>query len=386
MDMETNGSAIELALSNFQGIESAVLKFGGGLTCITGPNSSGKTSVFRALRAILLNPTTGKHYVRKGCKEARVALRIQGQPDVMWTRTRDSSTYKTSDSGTFEKAGRKRLHDYVSQYPLAVDESGRTLNIQSEWDVLFPFDRSSAEMFKLFENIFGIVDSAGILGTVSGDERTAKARLTVVTGRLSEIDTLQVRISETLSVCDEVRLLGLSERVGTIQRQLAEIEHAVEQVQFIDSVLSVKDKLIDSKVISFDVIDSAIQTAQDCHTIVCIDAILGYKDMLHRDITFDLNVIIHAKDMVTQCDQVIGMDRLLSYSILDTQSFNLTSFDSYYSTDDSISRVTQLDADRESIRLAVGVAVKEAEELSRQLQSVETCPLCGSTLSGLASI
>lgn len=417
MDMETNGSAIELALSNFQGIESAVLKFGCGLTCITGPNSSGKTSVFRALRAILLNPTSGKHYVKKGCKEARVALRIKGQPDVMWVRTRDSSTYKTSDAGTFEKAGRKRLHDYVSQYPLAVDETGRTLNIQSEWDVLFPFDRSSAEMFKLFENIFGIVDSAGILGTITGDERTAKARDIDVLDRLQTVDRISASIDDALVVCDEEKLLRLTEQAGSLQKQLAEMEQAVKLVQFIDTVLESRKLITDGKVVPFDVIESAFQLARDSHMVLGIDCVLGYKEQVCKGVTFDIGVVLQAIETNGQCQQVMWVDQLLGHDIKEAQTlslnaildaltvqqdvvtlsgidkvitgvkvidkgqvFDMSVIDNYFTVSDEVLKTEKLGVDRMNTEDSIGVTEMEMKELSDQIASVEICPLCGSSL------
>ena len=44
------------------------------------------------------------------------------------------------------------------------------MNIEGEWDLPFPFDRTPSELFKLFENIFCISDSAVILKSFKDEE------------------------------------------------------------------------------------------------------------------------------------------------------------------------------------------------------------------------
>ena len=58
------------------------------------------------------------------------------------------------------------------------DDEGNVMNIEGEWNLPFPFDRTPSELFKLFENIFCISDSAVILKSFKEEEgNTVKERL-----------------------------------------------------------------------------------------------------------------------------------------------------------------------------------------------------------------
>ena len=177
---------MKVKIHNFQSIADAELTFDKGLIAITGPNSSGKSAIFRALRSVIQNPSTAKHSVKKGAKRAEVTISGLDAPDVTWARTSLESSYKTAD-GEFQRAGRNNVYDFLPSFPLKMD-GARMLNFQTEWDTLFPFEKSNTELYTLFERIFSVVDSASIVNVMKQDEKEAKAKLKMRTHRMNSRD------------------------------------------------------------------------------------------------------------------------------------------------------------------------------------------------------
>ena len=84
------------------------------------------------------------------------------------------------------------------------------MNIEGEWDLPFPFDRTPAELFKLFENIFCISDSAVILKSFK-DEESA-----VVKDKIVKEDKL-TRINKKIDALEE---LNTEVNIEKINRKL----------------------------------------------------------------------------------------------------------------------------------------------------------------------
>lgn len=165
---------MKIKVKNFQAIESLDLEIEPGITLISGPNSSGKTALFRAIRAALLNPGSAKSYIRSGEKKCEVALTIGRDENfcVRWTRTSTQAEYEINGE-TYKKVGRTTVWDRCPGFPLGIDAAGNTLNFQTEWDVLFPFSRSSSDLFALLEEIFDLGDARGVFAAIRSDVQEA---------------------------------------------------------------------------------------------------------------------------------------------------------------------------------------------------------------------
>lgn len=377
-----NNRPITLSLQNFQGIENAILKFGSGITAITGPNSSGKTSVFRALRAILLNPTIGKHYVKKGCKETKVSLQVNGCPEVTWIRTRDSSAYNVEGSGMFDKAGRRRLHDYLPEYPLSVDETGRAVNVQSEWDVLFPFDKSSTELFKLFEDIFGIVDSAGILGLIASDDRDINSNLSAVKDRITVVDDQKDKCKDVLVGCDTDKLLSLHEQVISLFKEVDSISSAVEQVIRVDKALDTCSGLDLDKTFNLEVIPEYKRLEKDVDISEALNKVLAASGSIPDQVTVGLDIL---KDyLLTEqgIESNLSIDKALSaLSKVDlNRQFDLSVPEQYIDLDKVTDTLVSVDHENKMQAEELHNLEVEHGQAQEMIGQVENCPLCGGIL------
>lgn len=121
----------KIILKNFLAHAYSEIELGPGMTVLTGPNNSGKSSVVEALRCIATNPLP-KNFVRHGAKVARVELEMDDGTKVAWIRKKATAWYEITKPGaqeheTYAKFGRKPPEDVMAilrlnQVPLEGDK------------------------------------------------------------------------------------------------------------------------------------------------------------------------------------------------------------------------------------------------------------------------
>jgi energy-coupling factor transporter ATP-binding protein EcfA2 len=159
---------LKLEIKNFQAISKIDIELKPGITFIVGSSNSSKTSCIRAIKALLTNSSGANRYIKYGEDKASVKLTYKGNI-VDWIRTEKGSKYIVNDK-EYSKLGSSDLFDIIQNNGFILDDKNNVANIEGEWDVMFPFDRSGSELFKLFENIFCISDSGKIFQSLKQEE------------------------------------------------------------------------------------------------------------------------------------------------------------------------------------------------------------------------
>ena len=182
-------------LDNFQSISSATLEFIPGVNVVVGQSNSGKTAILRAIAATVNNPSRSKYFIKKGTSKAEVDIKFEGN-SIQWGRT-PSDSYYVVNSDNYKKTGKNSLFDFLPNSGFVRDEDNNIMNIEGEWDLAFPFDRTPSELFKLFENVFCISDSAVILksfkeevASIIKDKVTKEDKLNRLGTKLSALNEL----------------------------------------------------------------------------------------------------------------------------------------------------------------------------------------------------
>lgn len=182
-------------IKNFQSIGNANLVFEPGINMIVGQSNSGKSATLRAIRSTVVNPSRAKHYIKKGTNKATVTIDYNND-SVEWTRAAKESVYNINEE-TYEKVGNKTLFDLKEDgCGFVRDDAGNIMNIEGEWDLLFPFDRTPSELFKLFENIFCVSDSALILKSYKDEEAELVKRKGQYEDRLNTLNSKKIALEE----------------------------------------------------------------------------------------------------------------------------------------------------------------------------------------------
>lgn len=208
---------MKLKLKNFQATKSGTIEFSPGITLITGQTNNGKTSIFRALLCLLLNPSKAIGYINNENIEAEpnremvITLIDDSLPIIEYHRTTQKAWY-VIDGKKYSKLGRSTLFEIYPEinkvFVYDPQDPRKVLNFQTEKHLAFPFDKSETEMFKLFEKIFNISDIRLVLDTMKKEEAEAVFKLTQ---NQAEKEKLTKEVLQTKLCLDQIRTYNLKE-------------------------------------------------------------------------------------------------------------------------------------------------------------------------------
>ena len=412
---------MKVKVHNFQSIADAELVFDKGLIAITGPNSSGKSAIFRALRSVIQNPTTAKHSVKKGTKRAEVTISGLAVPDVTWARTTQESSYKTAD-GEFQRAGRNNVYDFLPAFPLKMD-GDRMLNFQTEWDTLFPFDKSNTELYTMFERIFSVIDSASIVNVMKQDEKEAKAKLNVTIDELNRLVQLEQIRKDTFTDDEtEENIIALVKKVEETEALASELKEAYVTLSNLSSLVELAMKVTDITVSDTDIttVKQALDLQNDYVTVCELSKLLALTNISTTECFLGgiEEYFAIAKDLedLEAMDRIVnsfshttplfddGSLQIVSWALeISADYLNLTKLESLTNEAQKIQdinssltvldevssilpKITQLE---DALNLNEEIKKKEAElaelekglaEINAELDKIKVCPLCGTPL------
>lgn len=111
---------VSIELTDFMAHAHAVIELGPGLTVLSGPNNCGKSAIVEALRCVAENPSSARHYIRHGAKQATVAVNLDDGTRITWGRKPDYPWYELLAPGaetpaTFHKLGRENVPEEVAK-------------------------------------------------------------------------------------------------------------------------------------------------------------------------------------------------------------------------------------------------------------------------------
>lgn len=246
------GNELKLSIENFQSISQGELVFHTGTTVIVGQSNSGKSATFRALKACLINPVGSQRYIKNGAKQASVTLEYNGN-QIVWKRSAKENSY-TINGEDYIKTGKSNAFKLLEDTGFALDHNDEVImNIEEELQLPFPFGNTKSELFKLFENVFCISDSAIILKSAKEHEDKTKSDLVMLKNELAKnskkLDELQsFRKELDLSKLEEMKkeLQTKGGRINLLKDGLSEIKKTVklQEVGEINTDLSITDKTV----------------------------------------------------------------------------------------------------------------------------------------------
>ena len=249
------GNELKLSLENFQSISHGELVFHTGTTVIVGQSNSGKSATFRALKVCLLNPSGSQRFIKKGTKSSSVALEYNGN-QIIWKRTPSESSYIINGEN-FLKTGRSNAFKIIEDTGFVLDFNDVLMNLEEELQLPFPFGISNTDLFKLYENVFCISDSAVILKAAKGVEDETKFEISTLengiiknNNKLKELQDFKEFIDLDKLASYKRFLESKNERILFLRKDLPVIKKAVRignfkvpEETFEDKQVNYKDKV-----------------------------------------------------------------------------------------------------------------------------------------------
>ena len=222
---------LKISLHNFQRISEGELIFRTGLNFIIGQSNSGKSATFRALKACLLNPKGSQRFIKKGTNKASVRLFYNGN-EIIWDRTGKESSYCINGQQYIKTGASDSFKILMNDTGFVKDEKeGALMNMEEELQLPFPFGVSKAELFKLFENVFCVSDSAVILKAAKEQEDNIKDNIEAL-----ELDKLKVqsKLANLQEFKEYINLDKLEENKSYLKAKrdrLSVLKEGIEEIQ-----------------------------------------------------------------------------------------------------------------------------------------------------------
>lgn len=378
-DCSNEGNTLKVHIENFQSISEADLEFKQGINIIVGQSNSGKSAILRAIKGAILNPSGSQRYIKNGTKKFQVNLDYEGN-SIEWSREGQSPVY-TINGEQYQKVGNSNLMNILDKSGFVLDENKNLMNIEGELELLFPFDKSNAELFKLFEkNIFCISDSTAIVKLIKADEdETEKQK----DNAEYELNRYKQKLQALEELESEVDLNHLIKQRDVIASQLKNQQILVLDIKKLNSIISL-GRILTKAVPPVDV-------RKDIH--------LEYK-LLEEDIKKLQNIkelghllqstpkaVNSIVDISTYIDVRKDLELLTQVSNLSENLFNRTEevdihvdMYKYFNLREDINNLTSLTSQIAQIKTNIEKYQASMQQLLEEKAKFKVCPLCGRKL------
>ena len=394
---------LKLSIENFQSISKGELIFHKGTTVIIGQSNSGKTATFRALKACLSNPSGSQRFIKNGAKSASVLLEYDGN-QIIWKKTPKESSYIINGE-TFLKTGSSNAFKIMEDTGFVRDDNDTIMNIEEELQLPFPFGISKAELFKLFENVFCVSDSAIILKSAREQEDKVKDDISSLeddlaknTNKLNELQEFkkEFNLTKLESMRDKLKeeqetLLKLRDGLPIIERAILASKFDIEDVEFFETRdLIPKYKELKVLLKSIKKVKKLYQLEQTLPSeLSSLNSLEIYEELkeINRILRL-LNKLINFKiEEVAFENRVPRYEDLKevkhTFSILDKlETFKLeeSEFKNHIiKREELLSYLNELKNIQKKLKIRKGdleVANKKVIDLEEKLKGFDVCPLC----------
>lgn len=230
--MDCSKNTFRVDLENFQSISKASLEFIQGINIIVGQSNSGKSAILRAIKGAVLNPNGSQKYIKNDSKGFKVDINYAGN-DIEWSR--EKSPKYIINGEEYVKVGNSNLPNFLDKSGFVLDEGNNLMNIESELELPFPFDKNNSELFKLFEkNIFCVSDSTSITKLIKADEDdvnkskdNAEYELERAKNKLEAIKELEHAIDLNKLITGRNTLANLMENCSKIKLDISDLRSKI---------------------------------------------------------------------------------------------------------------------------------------------------------------
>lgn len=374
-------NTLKVNLENFQSISKADLEFVQGINIIVGQSNSGKSAILRAIKGAVLNPNGSQRYIKNGEKQFKVNVEYEGN-DISWTREGSKSPKYIINGEEYLKVGSSNLQDVCPKSGFVLDERGNLMNIESELELPFPFDKSNSELFKLFEkNIFCVSDSSSVTKFIKADEEEANRLKDNSTYELDRIKQKLEAINELEQEIDLNKLINGRNTLSNLMNKSNEIKLDIQNLSGIIEAGKVLKKAVPTIEVNTNLQHDYYKLQEDVcklNEIRGVGAVLKATPTASTPKVFNISEYSELKSSIIQLNKAEETISILSP--LESPTTRVLD-EEYTSLRNDINSLQKL---REQA-LVIQKNITDNKELITQLEADKTrfkvCPLCGGELN-----
>lgn len=367
------GNELKLSFENFQSISQGELIFHTGTNVIIGQSNSGKTATFRGLKACLSNPIGSQRFIKKGANKASVCLEYNGN-QIIWKRTPKESSYIINGED-FLKTGKSNAFKILEDTGFVLDDNDTIMNIEEELQLPFPFGIPKSELFKLYENVFCVSDSAIILKAAKIKEEEVKSNIVTTE---NEITKNKNKLEELQKFEKEVNINFLKQKRNFFKEKLNRIVFLKDGLDAIHIAMNIQEYEI--PVISFK---DMISTLQEKSTLK--KELVQLKDLHKLSKTLkelegptpkELSKYKELLGIRNECDKLKKLSKL---EVLEKSFEN--KLEKYQELKGYYSALKELKAKMKNKREELATLSSVLDLKEEKLKEFKVCPLCHQPLN-----
>lgn len=371
---------LKVTIENFQSISKCELEFTQGINIIVGQSNSGKSAILRAVKGAVLNTSGSQKYIKNGTKGFKVGIEYQGN-SIEWSRTSKSPEYVINGE-KYAKTGSSNLLDFLDNSGFTLDENKSLMNVESELELPFPFDKSNSELFKLFEkNIFCISDSTAITKLIKSDEEETASRKD---NAEYELTRLQDKLTAIEELEKEVDLNWLVSKRGELANLASDKEKLLLDIQNLHGIISL-GKVIGKGVPHLSQLPDLQDYISLSKDIETVEQIRGVGNILSQSVptastpTVSVFEFIELKNDINELENA---DKVISILSPLEAPLAIGINDEYTSLRNGINMLSRLREQAQIIQNNITEKREEMQLLEDKKSKFKVCPLCGGNLNG----
>jgi len=405
-------NSLKISLENFQSHTKSELEFKKGITLLVGSSNSGKSSVMRAIKAVLNNTTGAQRYIKNGADSTKVRLQYLGN-DIEWIRHPKEAKYLVNGEN-YSKVGNSNCFKIVSNnLGFITDEKNNILNIEGEWDMLFPFQYNEVDLFKLFENVFCTVNSTEIFKSFKAEEDSINKELQIILVDITKTKSKIKAIEELQAKVDLEALRAMKTSLTSLTLKHNQLQEDITFLKKIFTYIDLSKKCLITKQFTSECINKYKTITLDIEQIKKVlgflklskklvtkqftsEGINEYK-VLKTDILFikkiqalpvppktkvfsnnNIEEYKQLKQDIKRIDTALKINKALKS--VDTKQFMCNNIEEYKQLKQDILHLKNLESKRillEKENIALDEVILECKEI---LSEFDTCPLCSQSI------
>lgn len=367
---------LKLSLENFQSISKGELIFHTGTNVIIGQSNSGKTATFRALKACLSNPVGSQRFIKKGTNSSSVILEYNGN-QIIWKRTAKESSYIINGED-FIKTGKSNAFKIVEDTGFVIDDNDIIMNIEEELQLPFPFGISKSELFKLYENVFCVSDSAVILKAAKEKEEETKDSISLME---SEIIKNEAKLKELQEFKNEVNIDKLTNMKLFLEKRNKIMLKLADGLPLIKKAYKVSDFCVEEKTFenNYSLYREKIQLKRELDKLKELHALSKTIDCTYAGNEILKTDIIKLKELADLKETAATLTALSKVNIQE-QEFK-DKLQKYKELKEYVSFLDNLKAKIKAKKNEAELTKIIIQELEETLKGFKVCPLCHQPLN-----
>ena len=371
---------LKVTIENFQSISKGELEFTQGINIIVGQSNSGKSAILRAIKGAILNPSGSQKYIKNGTKGFKVGIDYQGN-SIEWSRTSKSPEYVINGE-KYAKTGSSNLLDFLDNSGFTLDENKSLMNVESELELPFPFDKSNSELFKLFEkNIFCISDSTAITKLIKSDEEETASRKD---NAEYELTRLQDKLAAIEELEKEVDLNWLVSKRGELANLASDKEKLLLDIQNLHGIISL-GKVIGKGVPHLSQLPDLQDYISLSKDIETVEQIRGVGNILSQSVPTASTPMVSVSEFIelkNDINELENADKVISILSPLEAPLTIGISDEYTSLRNDINTLSRLREQAQMIQNNITKKRQEIQLLEDKKSKFKVCPLCGGSLNG----